>query len=251
MADLSMMKLGKQAARRDNRSLAFAAYAANLASAPDVCNNTDKITNLGMMLNDTLGDCTCATVGHIIQAWTAECGAQIILPDSVILALYEKFGYDPNDPSTDGGAVILDVIKLWRTSGVEGHTIGAFAVLNTARLQEFKDGVYYFGSVYIGVQLPITAQNQDIWDVVPNGGANAVAGSWGGHAIPIVAYDGDFWYVITWGAIKKVTTAFLQAYCDEGYVPFSNDILDKTSGKSPEGFDQDSLILDLKLVTSA
>ena len=26
--------------------------------------------NLGMMLNDTLGDCTCAAVYHAIQVWT-------------------------------------------------------------------------------------------------------------------------------------------------------------------------------------
>ena len=56
--------------------------------------------NLGMMLNDTLGDCTCAAVYHAIQVWTfnASKGKAIDTePDSDVEKLYElACGYKPS-----------------------------------------------------------------------------------------------------------------------------------------------------------
>src|SRR5437899_611984 len=107
-------KLGKLSARRDPRTLRLMDYVSHLPPAPVSCDLTSKMTDIGMMLNDSLGDCTCATVGHIIQQWTAENGKQIIVPDSEILALYEKVGgYVPGQDSTDNGATALDVLNYW------------------------------------------------------------------------------------------------------------------------------------------
>ena len=54
---------------------------------------------------------------------------------------------------------------------------------------EIRQSIALFGGVYIGLALPLTAQNQDVWDVVPNGGANAEEGSWGGHCVYVPKYD--------------------------------------------------------------
>ena len=57
-------------------------------------------TNLGMMLNNTLGDCTCAAVYHAIQVWTfnATKGKSMETePDSDVEKLYElACGYKPS-----------------------------------------------------------------------------------------------------------------------------------------------------------
>ena len=58
--------------------------------APEVWDGTSGITDWGMMMNDALGDCTCAALGHLIQAWTAESGTEYTPPDSAILTAYEK-----------------------------------------------------------------------------------------------------------------------------------------------------------------
>src|ERR1700677_1036737 len=49
--------------------------------------------DLGMMLNDTLGDCTCAAVYHAIQVWTfnandKKAAKMITEPDSDVEKLY-------------------------------------------------------------------------------------------------------------------------------------------------------------------
>src|SRR5215472_14516967 len=54
--------------------------------------------NLGMMMNDTLGDCTCAAFYHAIQVWTANANPPMVTaPDRVVETLYEKgCGYKPS-----------------------------------------------------------------------------------------------------------------------------------------------------------
>lgn len=281
------VRLGKLAPLHDSRTLKMARYTVSLPDPPPACNLTGKVTSLGMMLNDTLGDCTCATIGHMVQTWTAECGAEVILPDEAILEAYEAFcGYDPKDPSTDEGGIELDVLNGWRKLGVAGHTIAAYVALQIQPSQslqaampssmwrkleeqfegffgkkkatpramlpelarQLKQGVYFFGGVYIGVELPKTAQEQETWDVVSVDGDGA-PGSWGGHAIPIVGYDEEFFYVITWGKVLKVTPAFLAEYLSEAYICVSHDMVGP-NGKSPAGLDVPTLLTDLAEVTA-
>ena len=104
-----------------------------------------------------------------------------------------------------------------------------------------------FGGLYIGVSLPASAQNQDVWDVAT--GPDAEAGSWGGHCVNVVGYDADGLTVVTWGATKRMTWAFWLAYVDEAYAILSNDFL-TTAGQTPNGFDLAALTNDLRAVTN-
>lgn len=72
MIDYTKVKLGKQTAHHDSRVPMLSKYTASLPPAPATTSYDSKITNLGPMLNNKLGDCTCAAVGHVIQQWTAE-----------------------------------------------------------------------------------------------------------------------------------------------------------------------------------
>ena len=76
-----------------------------LPAAPARVDYTHGITDWGMMLNDQLGCCTIAAVGHAVQTWTANAmGRELTVPDSAILEHYEKWdGYNPADPSTRPG----------------------------------------------------------------------------------------------------------------------------------------------------
>ena len=213
-------KLGRKAIKTDSRTLRMARYlTAALAPPPAACDWTKGITAWGMMLNDTLGDCTIAGCGHAIQV----CGANVgytfegeTLPDAVIEKAYSTWdGYVPGDPSTDNGGVELDVLNNWRKSGLGGHHLLGFADPEPSNLTEIQQTIALFSGVYIGLSLPVTAQNQDIWDVVPNGGADAVPGSWGGHCVYVPKYDQNGFTCITWGGLKAMTLAFWNKYCDE------------------------------------
>ena len=56
-----------------------------------------------------------------------------------------------------------------------------------------------------------------------------------GHYVPIIGYDANYLYVVTWGQIQKMTWAFYDKYNDEAWVMLSQEMFN--SGKSPEGFD--------------
>ena len=201
------------------------------------------------MLNDQLGDCTCAAVGHSIQLLTtSSTGVEFTPPDSAILELYKKVsGYNPNDPSTDCGAVEIDVLNEWRQSGLCGHTISAYAAVTPSNINHVKLAIQLFGFLYVGLALPKNAEDQDgTWTVVA--GPDAVAGSLGGHAVIAVDYDADGVTFITWGQLKKATWAWWNAYCDEAYAVISPDDIKPNSTLSFSGVDVITLQKDLNLI---
>lgn len=244
-------RLGKKAARHDPRTLRLARYVASLPPPPSAADWTGPIGNgWGMMKNDVLGDCTCAAAGHLIQLWTTQAAPPgIVVPDEDVVAFYSQVsGYTPSDPSTDEGAVEIEVLNSWRNLGVPnvGHKIAAYAAVNLRNPDEVRQTINLFGGIYLGVALPISAQNQATWDLVS--GATAQAGSWGGHAVPAMAYDEKGLTVITWGAKLKMSWAFLAAYADEGYAIITPDWI-KADGLSPSGLDLAALQSDLVAVS--
>jgi hypothetical protein len=245
MADHSKMKLGRKAIKTDTRTLAFADYmTSTLPAPPATADWTKGITSWGMMLNDKLGDCTIAGCGHAVQVWSANAGTEVTVPDPSILSYYEKWdGYSPNDPTSDQGGIELDVLKDWKQGGFAGNALLGFADPKPANLVEIYQSIALFGGVYIGLSLPITAQKQDVWDVVPNGGADAKPGSWGGHCVFVPKYDQHGFTCITWGQLKTMTVAFWKKYCDEAHTLLAqNWVVGKTA---PSGFDQAQLLADL------
>ncbi|HVR63383.1 MAG TPA: hypothetical protein VMU50_15890 [Polyangia bacterium] len=249
--DQTRLKLGKKPAHHDPRTLQMANYL-TLPAIPPACDWTGKAaSSWGMMLNDQLGDCTCAAAAHLIQAWSANAGPQeITLPDAEVLKAYEAVGhYKPGHPNTDQGAVEMDVLRYWRKHGIGGHKIRAYIGLEPKNHYHVQAAVELFGGSYIGLGLPVSAQKQKVWSVPPGGPTGTGApGSWGGHAVIIEAYDSHGLTCITWGQKKKMTWSFWDAYCDEAYALLS-DVWAPKSKQAPSGFDLAALEADLKEVT--
>jgi len=248
MADHSKMRLGRKAIKTDSRTLMLADYLTpTIPPPPASADWTNGITGWGMMLNDQLGDCTIAGAAHAVQVWTANGGGIVTVPDATIETVYEQWdGYVPGDPGTDNGGVELDVLNDWQKQGFAGHALVAFADPKPASLVEIHQSIALFGGVYIGLALPLTAQTQDVWDVVPGRGANSKKGSWGGHCVYVPKYDENGFTCITWGQLKTMTVAFWKKYCDEAHTLLGQDWL--TAKGSPPGFDQAQLMADLHAI---
>ncbi len=251
--DPRKLKLGKGIARHDPRTLLLASYVTQALPAPPAsCDLTAKVkAPWGMMDNDQLGDCTCAAAGHLIMEWTANAGKKMVVPtDKQIVAAYSAVtGYNPTTGANDNGAVEIDVLNYWRQTGIAGHKIGAYVALEPANHNHVMDAVYVFEGCYIGVQLPNSAQaqtqNHQPWSVPPGGPTgDGKPGSWGGHAIPVVAYDSRGVTVVTWGALQTMTWTFWEAYCDEAYAILSPDYLN-AKHQAPQGFSLAQLQEDL------
>lgn len=253
MADHSKMKLGKAHPRHDPRTLQLKKYlrAEALPPPPASVDWGAKIKAWPMMRNDTVGDCTCAAAGHLIQEWTANASSEVILSDDAVLAAYSAItGYNPMTQANDTGAVELDVLNYWRQTGIGNHKIEAFVALELRNTDHVKSALNIFGGCYIGLALPAIAQQQDVWDVPPGGpiGRQGEPGSWGGHAVPVIGYDSKGLSLVTWGAVKRMTWEFWMAYCDEAYAILSPDWL-TSAQKSPAGIDIVTLRQDLNQLT--
>lgn len=248
MADLPL--LGKLAPKLLKGLPALGKYTLHLPASPPAANYSLALKHLGHMANDTLGDCTCAAAGHLIQTWTSQTQpAEVIVSDDAIINFYSKAcGYVIGDPNTDQGGVETDVLKYWYLNGLGGHPLAGFASIRPGNRASIRDSIYLFGGCYIGVQLPIAAQS-GAWDVSPDSaltGDNA-PGSWGGHAVCLVAYDQDSVTCITWGALKTMSWAWIDAYCDEAYAVLSKDWI-TAAGTAPPGFDFSTLSADMQAI---
>lgn len=246
--DGRMLALGKKPPRIDPRTLHLGLYDGLLPTPPPVWSWFQDVKEWGMMQNDTLGDCTCAAVGHGGQVTTLNTPTGIRTPpDQLVLNLYQKAcGYVPGDPSTDQGGVILDVLTYVRKYAL-GHKkapnyhkkfrMMAFAAVNPGNLLHVMQAIYLLSVVDIGIQLPISAQAQvgGLWDVVGNPRTNpqSVPGSWGGHSVIVSAYTPDTVTCVTWGALQTMTWRFWATYVDESYVLLYRSWLEHFRSKAP------------------
>lgn len=247
-------KLGKKAPRLDSRNLKLANYLKPgvTFNPPAESSWVVDVPSWGMMENDQLGDCVIAGAGHSIQQWTFYVkeklgqGQMVVVPDNQILTAYEKVGgYVPGDPSTDNGCDMLTALKYWRKTGIGGHKILAFVQVDPTKPLEWMSAIELFGNLYIGLALPLSAQNQEAW-TVPDGGpeGDGSPGSWGGHCVPIMAYSPQSLTCVTWGQTLKMSHNFFAGYCDEAYAVLSQDWLDAQQ-VAPSSFNLAQLQEDL------
>jgi len=208
----------------------------DLPPLPASCDWTQALSgSLGVMLNDQLGDCTCAAWGHAVQVWTANTGKMLTLPDSDIEDLYElACGYKPGDASTDQGGVEQLVLSYLVRNGLAGHELSAFVEVDLRNLDDVKRAIWAAGVAYIGFQVPdylmssLTAPGSD-WDTRP-GPVNID----GGHAVILAGYGFGRFKVISWGQQYTMTERFLQRYCDEVYMLADTEWL-TAKGMTPLG----------------
>ena len=175
--------------------------------------------------NDQYGDCTIAAVAHMLQAFNAEVrGTDTIPTERECVSTYLQL-----TGGQDSGLVEVDVLNHWKNQGFWGHKIAGYAPVPTNDLTQLHQAVAFYGGAYLGVQIPQSAETQFDdglpWTVVP--GSPIV----GGHAIPIVGYDPNFVYVVTWGAIAAVTYPWLAHYLDEAFAIIAPEFV--AAGRGP------------------
>lgn len=251
-------KLGKLAPRLDKRTLQFSKYLRGVVAPipPPEVSWIMKVTDWGMLANDTLGDCVPAAMLHMVQQWSHYAGTELVPTDADAIRLYEQVGgYVPGDPNTDNGVNMLEALKYWRSHGIQVgrsiHNIVAFVQIDPTNLKHVQLAIMLFGNVFTGVALPISAQTQTGWTVTDGGPfGDGSPGSWGGHAIPIMAGSPETLSCITWGDRLKMSHNFFFDYVDELYAVVTQDWIEQ-NGKSPSGFDLPTLLADLSQVTAA
>jgi hypothetical protein len=247
MANRVNLKLGKGAPKIDSKRLMLRDYLTSALPPPPKAVDWTKgsATNFGYMLNNDLGDCVIAAIGHAIQIWSLNVGTEITVPDSQIEHYYEIWaGYVPGNPNTDNGYVIVDALNKWRAQKFDGHTLIGYADPDLGNQEHIKQSVALFGVVDSGLALPVTAQTQDVWEVVGDGKTgNSAPGSWGLHSAIIVGFAPFGPLFLSWGETIPASWAFAATYCDELHTLLGGRWL--LNGPAPSGFRMNALLADL------
>ena len=236
-----IVRLGKDPARYNPQTPKLTKYLP--AVLPDTSAARDLTVGLDwdddILGNGDYGDCTCAALGHKVKLLQAALGLPVTVTTEGVLAAYTGVtGFNPDDPNTDRGANMLDVLEYARKVGICGVRVKAYMSFDPRDRKLMRAVVDLFGGPYLGLALPETAQGQDVWDVVPG----AVAGTWGGHAVSGVSTSPGLDCINTWGSKKPLTPAFVAKFCDEAYAVLFEGLT------PPAGLDMSTLLADLKLL---
>lgn len=196
----------------------------------------------GMFANDTVGDCTCACIAHMLMLFTAHTGTMVVPTVDQVLHVYSAIsGYDPATGANDNGAAIQDVLQYWQTTGIAGHKILGFAQVDPTNFDEVKQAIWLFGGTDVGITVYQSMEDQfnahQPWD-------NPSGDQLGGHSIPIFGYGSDGCTGVTWAALQQMGWQDFAQICNEAWVVITQDWINK-QGLAPNGFDLASLQADM------
>jgi len=244
---MSRFKLGRSFGIRHPALPKMGAFLNNV-SLPALNEKQDwysSVASFGMLGNQICGDCTIACVGHMDQQESIYAGLPTyIMTDQEAIDQYSALsGYNPADPSTDTGLYEGVVGKHWLDGGFicggQVDRIVGFADCDVRDLDEVKYAVQLTGNAMLGVMLPLSAEtNLDLWDVPTN---PADAALLGGHCVPAMGFDKDYWYVVSWGRLIPVTNAFMAKYLLEAHVTLTHRWM-TSANTTPAGFSWDFLV---------
>lgn len=252
--DYSNRPLGMRLVPPDHRTLKLERYinVGALPPIPSVIDWTTKVPSWPMFLNDQLGCCVIAAMAHQEEADSAQNGKEVSIVDNDILTAYEAVGgYVPGNPATDQGCDPTVALNYWRQTGIAGNKIGAFASVDPTNAPMVAAAMFLFGGLFVGLALPISAQNQTLWDVVGDGKTgNSAPGSWGGHMVYLPARRvANQYAVVTWGEVLGMTEAFLAAYSFQQTYAVIPAAWLNGSQTAPSGVNLTQLQADLAIVS--
>lgn len=243
------MKLGRNPSAPDARDLRLATYRipSTLGASPPMRNWT-RFAGAPLLFSDfgnlRFGCCTCAALGHVDQAAAAHTGRAPTVTTPLVLEAYDAIsGWDRDRPTeNDDGASCRDALRWFKSRGI----VEAYVRLDEASRAHIEYAVNIGGAAYVGADLPIAAQRQEVWDVAPVNGwtDDYKRRSWGGHAMALLGYDrGGVWFA-TWGRIQRATWPWFFSYVDEAWLAIA-DLWTDTTRLTPSGFDLGRLMDDV------
>lgn len=206
----------------------------------------------GMLGNDSAGDCVEAQEGHTLMLRTANAGTIVIPTAQQVIALYSaETGYDPRQQQsdgtnpTDGGTDETSDAQYMISTGFLGHKADATAMLDPTNVDHIKWAIQLFGAVELGVNWTQQAMDQfNAGQPITDFSGTSI----GGHSVPIVHYEGDTPYIVTWAERVPTTWDWVKSAADEAHgLIFADWIC--AQGTAPSGFDLTTLVGDLSAIS--
>jgi hypothetical protein len=206
----------------------------------------------GIFLNNQLGDCVCADSCHQVMLHTANAGAMVVPTDDECLALYEAVGgYVPGNAATDQGCDETSMCRYLETAGIAGQKSSGTAMVDPTNLDHIRWTVQLFGACRLGIIVDQQMEDQfsagEPWTTAAASNDSTA----GGHDVPVVQYDSQYAYVVTWGKLQPVTWELMAsaAFLDESHAEVWSDFV-TSGGTAPNGLDLQQLLSDLAAINA-
>lgn len=254
------MKYGRKPAIHTRRTMrlaiAFHRALATLGTPPPVSDDyvsaVMKQSPQGWIcwLNNQLGDCVCEDSGHEVMLHTANAGSIVIPTADDILKLYEAVGgYVPGNASTDQGCDEMSMEAYMMSTGLCGQKSVATGPVDPTNADHIRWAVQVFGACRLGIivdqRMESEFASKQPWETPadPND-PNA-----GGHDVPIVKYDTEYAWIVTWGGLQPVAWPLVTQpkFLDESHLAVYPDFT-RAGGTTPAGFNLQQMLDDAKAV---
>jgi hypothetical protein len=243
---LTGFRFGKNPPKIDYRNLQFGTYLKDDLPPPlPEVNLTKRVcANLGhkpeylfpLFSNDILGNCTVAGAAHGVTVYHGMVSQKHIPALQSVIRIYNHL-----TGGIDSGLYMLDVIKYWRSTGIEDSKIYAYASVNKINHTHVKQAVSIFGGLFCGFQCQekVLDEFRDKKPWQPGKKINA------GHAVYVTGYNDDGVEVLTWGTTQLGTWEWWDEHVDESFALLPPEA--KIEGFTT-GFDFERLKKDLSEV---
>lgn len=206
------------------------AHARALPQAGAASNLTAGKADWTALGNQVAGDCVLAAIGHAMQAagWYAMQQTIRISEDETLAAYTAITGWQPGNPDDEGPGMTVQAgldyvhehhlgghrIAYWHRSNWLPGEGGWWRDRDCLSRDHLKSMLSWFGGLMLSIDLPKTAWQNDVG---PWRASDMEAASAGGHCIPIIGYDDNWFYCITWGNTVQLDWEFVKRYTRETF----------------------------------
>jgi hypothetical protein len=196
-------------------------------------------TAWGMDGNDTYGDCGVAGIHHGDMAVDVDTRTALsAVTDAQIVNYYLTY-----TDGQDTGVVLADFLAYVKSTGFFGHTLAAYAPVSVSDFATLQFAVNAYGYAYTGIEvtdLMMEAyQNGQPWTAADVSNGNVE----GGHCIPLVGYDSQNLYAVTWGGIQAIQYSAWHLMASEAWACIWGEV--PASGLDGHGVNLKALQADL------
>ena len=197
-------------------------------------------TPWGMDGNDSKGDCGVAGINHgfmaaasVVKVTTRESWPT----DQAIIDYYLTY-----TGGQDSGVVLADFLLYVKSKGFFGHAIEAYAPVAVHDIPTlcFAINAYTFAYTGIKVTAAMESKSQQGKPWVLGDLFSPVAG---GHCVPLVGYDSDYLYCVTWGKVQPISYSAWHFISDEAWAVISGEF--QTNQGDGRGVNLAALTADL------
>lgn len=216
---MSALKFGRLPGRvpAGLRELGF--YAAGpLPKAPAAMPVPD-LNDWQVLGNDQYGDCGVAGLQHLFMADAADTGKTEAFPTEDQTVAY----YLDYTQGQDGGVVLSDYLAHVRQNGYYGHTVSAYAPVNVHDVPTLQFAIWAYDAAYTGIA--VTQQMQKDFQIGEPWTLESLESPvLGGHCIPIVGYDSQYLYAITWGEVQAIAYSAWHYMAEEAWAVITGEL---------------------------